>query len=75
MHNERLLKSKMTLYGDTYESLGNRLSLTRQSISKKISGESDWTQTEMSLIKKRYKLSDEEFAQIFTKEVSANESV
>lgn len=74
MHNERLLKSKMTLYGDTQESLAKYLSLTRQTLSRKISGEYDFTQTEMSLIKKRYNLTDEEFAQIFTKEVSTNES-
>lgn len=70
MYNERLLRSKMTLHGDTFESLGVYLGLSRQTISKKVSGEADFTQTEMSMIKTRYQLSDEEFAQIFTKEVA-----
>lgn len=70
MHNERLIRSKMILYGDTFETLGEYLGLTRQTLSKKVSGEADFTQTEMSLIKKRYELTDEEFAQIFTKEVT-----
>lgn len=70
MHNERMLRSKMTLNGDTQEKLAAYLGITRQTLSKKISGEYDFTQTEMSLIKNRYELSDEEFAQIFTKEVA-----
>ena len=74
MYNERYLKSKMTLYGDTHETLAFYLGLARQTVAKKISGESDWTQTEMSMIKTRYNLDNEEFAKIFTKDVPTNES-
>ena len=66
-----MFRSKMNLYGDnTLDSLANYLGLARQTLSRKLNGEADFTQTEMSMIKLRYKLTDEEFAQIFTKEIN-----
>lgn len=61
----RMLRAEMALYGDTIESLADYLGIHRVTCSKKICGASDFNQTEMSLIKKRYSLSDEKFAQIF----------
>lgn len=70
----RLFRSKMSLYGDdTLDSLAEYLTIARQTLSRKINGESDFTQTEMSMIKVRYQLNDEEFSQIFTKEICQNE--
>lgn len=68
------LKSKMNLYGDdTINSLADYLGIARQTLSRKLSGEADFTQTEMSLIKIRYNLTDEEFTQIFAKEIYQDE--
>ncbi len=64
----RLLKAEMALHGDSLKVLSEHLGITHQTLSRKISGIVDFTQTEMSTIKKRYELSDEKFAQIFTKE-------
>lgn len=68
--NNRMLKSEMVLYGDTIETLATCLGIVRQTLSRKMSGEYDFTQTEMSLIKERYNLSDEKFVKIFAKDVS-----
>lgn len=65
----RMLRAEMALYGDTIEILADYLGIHRITCSRKIAGLSDFNQTEMSMIKSRYDLSDEKFAQIFgTKE-------
>lgn len=64
MENRKLL-SIMALHGDTYESLADSMGIHRVTLSKKIQGKGDFTQTEMCKIKERYNLSDEEFAQVF----------
>lgn len=69
-----MFRSKMNLYGDnTLDSLADNLKIARQTLSRKISGEADFTQTEMSMIKLRYNLTDEEFAQLFIKEINQDE--
>lgn len=70
--NERLLKAEMILYGDNLESLAEYLGMTRQTLSRKIK-EATFTQEEMTKIKIRYNLTDEKFAQIFTKGMITNE--
>ena len=70
--DNRLLKSEMVLYGDTMESLANYLLINRATLSRKISGEADFKQREMIMIRDRYKLTDEKFAQIFTKDGCKN---
>jgi hypothetical protein len=62
----------MVLYGDNMESLAEYLGINRATLSRKISGEADWKQREMIMIKDRYKLTDEKFAQIFTKGAPTN---
>lgn len=70
----RLFRSKMSLYGDdTLDTLAEYLGVVRQTLSRKINGETDFTQTEMSLIKIRYNLTNEEFAQLFAKEIKQDE--
>lgn len=69
-----MLRSKMSLYGDnTLDSLADYLGIARQTLSRKLNGEADFTQTEMSMIKIRYNLTDEEFTQIFTKGINCDE--
>ena len=69
-----MFRSKMNLYGDnTLDSLADYLGIARQTLSRKLNGEADFTQTEMSMIKIRYNLTDEEFTQIFTKEINQDE--
>lgn len=69
----RLIKSKMALVGDNFEVLGNFLGVTRQTAAMKVNGEADFTLTEINLLKNRYKLTNDEFIQIATKEVVTNE--
>lgn len=68
--NERLLKSKMILYGDEkfVYALSQLLNITRQTASAKLSGESEFTQTEIAVISKHYRLTGEEIRQIFVGE-------
>lgn len=64
----RLFRSKMSLHGDTLDSLASHLGIVRQTLSRKINGEADFTQSEMFMIKSKYELEDEEFTQMFAKE-------
>lgn len=69
-----MLQYKMNLYGDnTMNSLADYLGIARQTLSRKLNGEVDFTQTEMSMLKIRYNMTDEEFSQIFTKEIEKDE--
>lgn len=68
--NERLLRSEMILHGDGLEDLANYLNIVRQTLSRKLCGEADFTQTEMIMIKGRYGLNDEKFARIFARSVT-----
>lgn len=65
--NGRLLKSKMILYGDEKFShaLSELLNIARQTASAKLTGESEFTQTEIAIISKHYHLSDSEIRDIF----------
>lgn len=67
---ERLLRSKMAYNGDNLQTLSDALGIGYRTLSRKVSGQADFNQSEMSIIKTRYNLSDEEYAQIFTKVVS-----
>lgn len=63
------LRSKMALHDETAEDLANVVGVTVQTLSRKINGDGDFTQTEMNIIKNHYDLSDSEFAEMFTKDV------
>lgn len=69
--DNRVLKSEMVLHGDTIKKLAEYLDLAEQTLSRKINGKADFTQTEMSRIRKRYDLDNETFARIFLKEVES----
>lgn len=68
------LKSKIVLHGETMEDLAKILGITIQTLSRKIAGQADFTQTEMNVIRDHYNLSDSEYVEIFKKDVSLNES-
>ena len=63
----RLLRAEMVLNGDNLKTLSEFLGIAHQTLSRKISGKADFTQSEMNMIKERYHLSDEKFGQIFSK--------
>lgn len=67
IEENRLLKSEMVLHGDSITSLAEYLGIAHQTLSRKISGAADFTQSEMNKIKKRYQLSDEKYVLIFSK--------
>lgn len=63
--NKNLLKSKMALRGDNQGVLAQYLDMTEPSMSKKINGQSDFTQGEIRAIADRYDLSPSEVTEIF----------
>ena len=65
--NKQLLWSKMALYGDTNEDLAKALDLSPQRLSAKINSTNgaEFTQSEISIIKERYNLTDAEVVDIF----------
>lgn len=67
MANMNLLKSKMTLLGDTnfVQCMADALGISRGTASKKLSGSSSFTDIEISILTKKYGLSGEELKEIF----------
>lgn len=64
--NKDLLRSIMTLNGDTYEDLATALGITKQSVCAKINENgTEFKQGEIALIRNRYNLSPEKVAAIF----------
>lgn len=65
--NTRLLKSRMTLYGDTQLSLANylRLSTTRLNMKINETDGAEFTASEISDIVRRYELTADEINEIF----------
>lgn len=65
MIDSNLLRSKMVLFDDTNESLAEALNISRQTMSAKITGKTDFKQSEIKVIVERYKLTPEETEQTF----------
>lgn len=64
--NKRELESKMALFGDTRKSLADHLGITERSLISKINETgTEFKQSEIATIKKRYSLSDDEVVNIF----------
>lgn len=64
--NKELLRSIMTLHGDTYEDLADALKITKQSVCAKINENgTEFKQGEIALIRDRYDLSPEKVTAIF----------
>lgn len=65
MTNKNELKAQIVRHGDTHQSLADAFGCAISTISKKVNGERDFTQTEIDFIKRRYDLSPDEVDLIF----------
>lgn len=64
--NTKQFKSKMLLHGDTAKELSKALGISRTRLSAKINAnKAEFKQTEITKIKKRYNLSNDEIEKIF----------
>ena len=65
--DQKLLNSKIALYGDNNETLAKALDLSPQRLSakKNTTNGAVFTQREIQIIKERYNLTDAEVVQIF----------
>ena len=63
--NAKLLKSIMVLNDDNLLTLSTYLGLSRQTLSLKIDGISDFKLNEVRMIRDKYKLTDSETIEIF----------
>ena len=63
--NDRKLRSIMVLNGDKVDDLANFLNISRQSLTNKMNGKTEFTRAEMVMIKRRYKLNNDEFVKTF----------
>lgn len=65
--NKNMYRSKMALFGDTNDSIAKYLKITPQRNSAKVNGTggAEYTQGEIALLKKRWKLSAREVDAIF----------
>lgn len=63
--NKNVLKSKMVLHGDKSDDLAKALGISHATMSYKLNGIKDFSQTEMAVIKRRYELTADEIDQIF----------
>ena len=65
--NKNLLRSKMVLFGDTNETLAAALCFSPQRLSAKINAKdgAEFTQGEINVIKKLYRLTLQELNDIF----------
>lgn len=65
--NKKLLRSEMVLHDDTNSTLAEALGITPQSLSSKMNetNGAEFTQGEITIIRKRYTLSDERVIAIF----------
>ncbi len=64
--NKAMLRSVMVLHADTNKTLAEYLGISTKSINDKINENgTEFKQSEIAAIKKRYSLSDEQVSQIF----------
>lgn len=64
--NKALLRSIMVLHNDTNQTLAEYLGISSKSVTDKINeNNTEFKQSEIAAIKKRYSLSDEQVSDIF----------
>lgn len=64
--NKALLRSVMVLHGDTNKTLALYLGISEKSVNDKINeNKTEFKQSEIAAIKKRYSLADEQVSNIF----------
>lgn len=71
--NTNLLKSIMVLKGDNIKMLAEKLGMSRQTLSLKMDGYSDFKQSEIYAISRIYELTKDEVLKIFFKELDCDE--
>lgn len=60
-----VFNSKMALFGDSPDKLAEYLGISRQTLTQKMSGKSDFKRSEIDKIIERYELTPEETHEIF----------
>ena len=70
-----MLKSTMVLYGDEdfVNTLALILNVSRQTAASRLNGTTEFSQSEIAIIAKRYELTDEEIRKIFIEDNIENE--
>lgn len=63
--NKNELKAEMLRNGDNNESLAAALGISKVSISKKLNAKKDFKQTEIRIIRERYRLTGDDLIRIF----------
>lgn len=59
------LKCVLCRFGDNYETLSEKLGITKRSVINKMNGDTEWTLKELRIIRKVYNLTDEQVMEIF----------
>lgn len=62
------LKVLLIRKNDTYEDLAKYIKVSKPTIVRKVTGKTPWTWVDMQKIRLHYKLTDEEFMNIFFKQ-------
>lgn len=71
--NTKLFKSIMVLNGDNIKSLASKMNISRQTLSLKIDGISEFKPSEIFTISQNYNLSINDVYEIFFKGFDSNE--
>lgn len=63
--NKAMLRSKMILNGDTYQTLSDEMGMDKATFSNKINNKANFSKAEMQFIKDKYNLNAKEFVEMF----------
>ena len=63
--NKAMLRSKMILNGDTYQTLADEMKINTATFSNKINDKANFSKLEMQYIKEKYNLAAKDFVEMF----------
>lgn len=63
--NKAMLRSKMILNSDTYQTLADEMKMDKATFSNKINNKANFSKAEMQFIKDKYNLNAKEFVEMF----------
>lgn len=63
--NNKLLRAKMVLHSDNLKTLSTYLGISYSTLSEKVNGKAEFTQSQIKMIKKKYALTPTEVDEIF----------
>lgn len=63
--NKAMLRSKMVLNSDTYQTLADEMKMDKATFSNKINNKANFSKSEMQYIKEKYNLTAKEFVEMF----------